>query len=340
MALPLPPHFDPDQVAEVWRVPYQERAEQAERWAAEHAISPATESRQKVALLLVDVQNTFCIPGFELFVGSRSGRGAVEDNLRLCRFLYANLGRITQVVLTLDTHRIGPIFHPCHLVSDKGEHPAPFTLISVADVEAGRWHFNRALASSIGVDPDYAERNLLHYTRRLAATGKYQLTVWPYHAMLGGIGHALVSAVEEAVFFHGITRASQPRFEIKGDHPLTEHYSVLGPEVLDGPNGATIGTRNLELVDDLLRFDALIVAGQAKSHCVAWTLEDLIAEDHRRGSDFSKRIYLLEDCCSPVVIPRVIDYTEAADEAFERFAAAGAHRVRSDLPMSEWPGFE
>jgi len=33
--------------------------------------------------------------------------------------------------------------------------------------------------------------------------------------MLGGIGHALVSAVEEAVF-HAIARNSQTQFEIKG----------------------------------------------------------------------------------------------------------------------------
>jgi len=34
--LPLPPHFEADRVGEVWRVPYQERAAEAERWAREH----------------------------------------------------------------------------------------------------------------------------------------------------------------------------------------------------------------------------------------------------------------------------------------------------------------
>ena len=33
--------------------------------------------------------------------------------------------------------------------------------------------------------------------------------------MLGGIGHALVSAVEEAIFFHNIARHSQTEFKIK-----------------------------------------------------------------------------------------------------------------------------
>ena len=60
------------------------------------------------------------------------------------------------------------------------------------------------MCASLGIDRDYAERQLVHYTRALAEGGKYQLTIWPYHALLGGIGHALVSAVEEAFFFHGI----------------------------------------------------------------------------------------------------------------------------------------
>jgi nicotinamidase-related amidase len=37
--------------------------------------------------------------------------------------------------------------------------------------------------------------------------------------MLGSIGHALVSSVEEAVFFHCIARNSQTQFEIKGNNP-------------------------------------------------------------------------------------------------------------------------
>src|SRR5438046_2454995 len=118
-----------------------------------------------------------------------------------------------------------------------------------------------------------------HDPRRLAEGGKYDLTVWPYHAMLGGIGHALVSAVEEAVFFHGIARHSRPEFQVKGDNPLTEHYSMLGPEVTEGPDGDRLAGRNTELIEKLLAFDAVVVAGQAKSHCMAWTIDDLLRDE-------------------------------------------------------------
>ena len=138
---------------------------------------------------------------------------------------------------------------------------------------------NEAVAEALGLDPDYAERHLAHYTRRLADGGKYDLTIWPYHAMLGGIGHALVSAVEEAVFFHGVARYSQPDFQVKGDNPLTEHYSMLGPEVTEGPDGERLGGFNTELIEKLLTFDAVVVAGQAKSHCIAWTIDDLLEDE-------------------------------------------------------------
>jgi nicotinamidase-related amidase len=335
--LPLPPHFDASRVGEVWRVPYEDRAREAPAWAAKHGVRPAAQDAFRLALLVVDAQNTFCVPDFELFVAGRSGRGAVDDSRRLCDFVYRNLGAITQTFPSLDTHHAMQVFHAAWLVDEHGEHPAPYTLVSADDVTAGRWRVNPAVADSVGLDPDYTARHLAHYTRRLAEGGKYDLTIWPYHAMLGGIGHALVSAVEEALFFHGMARSSQPDFQVKGDNPLTEHYSMLGPEVTEGPDGERLGGRNAELIEKLLTFDAVAVAGQAKSHCVAWTIDDLLRSDSAQGARLAQRMYLLEDCTSPVVVPGVVDYTDEAGAAFERFARAGVHVVRSTDPIDRWP---
>ena len=335
--LALPAHFDPSRVGEIWRVPYEERAREAEAWAREHGIGPAVQDTLRCCLLAVDVQNTFCMPGFELFVGGRSGTGAVDDNRRLCEFVYRNLGTITQIVPSLDTHNAMQIFHAIWLVDHEGRHPGPYTLVSAEDVEAGRWRMNAAVAEALGIDVPYAERHLAHYTRALAEGGKYDLTIWPYHAMLGGIGHALVPAVEEAVFFHGIARHSRPEFLVKGSNPLTEHYSMLGPEVTEGPDGDTLGGRDTDLIERLLAFDVVVVAGQAKSHCLAWTIDDLL-RDEAAGERLAERVYLLEDCTSPVVVPGVVDYTDDADAAFERYEAAGMHVVRTTDPIERWPG--
>ena len=332
----MPEHFDPSRVGEVWRVSYEERAVEAAAWAETHGLRPAAEDSFRLCLLAVDVQNTFCVPGFELFVGGRSGTGAVDDNRRLCEFIYRNLNAITQILPSLDTHQAMQVFHALWLVDEEGNHPEPYTLVSAEDVESGRWRLNTPVAEALGIDVDYAERHLAHYARQLAEGGKYDLTIWPYHAMLGGISHALVSAVEEAIFFHGVARFSQPDFQVKGDNPLTEHYSMLGPEVTEGPDGDHLAGKNTGLIDKLLTFDAVVVAGQAKSHCMAWTIDDLLQHDEVRER-LAERTYLLEDCTSAVVVPDMVDYTDEADAAFERFAAAGMHVVRSTEPVESWP---
>ena len=338
--LPVPAHFNPQSVGAVWKVPYQERADDAEDWARQHNLQPASRDRLKISLLLVDVQNTFCIPDFELYVGGTSGTGAVDDNRRLCDFLYRNLNVITEICPTMDTHQAMQIFHGIFLTNDAGEHPAPFTLIAEDDIAKGVWKFNPQLADSLQIKEASGQEFLRHYTRQLKDGGKYDLTIWPYHAMLGGIGHALVSAVEEAVFFHSIARLSQPDFQEKGANPFTENYSVLSPEVLAGPAGEGIAEKNIGFIHKLLDFDAVIIAGQAKSHCVAWTIDDLLNEIYISNRKLAEKVYLLEDCTSPVVIPDVIDYTEPANKAFKKFADAGMHIVRSTDPIASWPGMK
>ena len=240
MPLPLPSFAAPVAAERVYRVPYQQRAEEARAWREEHRLRPAAEDERRRALLLVDVQNTFCLPEFELFVAGRSGRGAVEDCMRIAELVYRNLDRISQVIVTLDTHTVAQIFHPVFWVDAAGAHPAPHTVITPAEVEAGRWRVNPALAAGVSPHPRFDLAGwALAYVRRLAEGGKYPLVVWPYHSMVGGIGHALVSAVEEAVFFHAIARQAPTRVEVKGENPLTESYSVLRAEIGDDEEGHT-----------------------------------------------------------------------------------------------------
>lgn len=336
--LPLPPHFDPDRVGEVWRVPYQDVADAASKWASDHGVQPSSRDQTRVCLVAVDVQNTFCMPDFELYVGGRSGTGAVDDNRRLCRFIYRNLANISRIIPTLDTHQAMQIFHGVFLVNSRGGHPAPYTLVSVEDIREGRWRFNPAVGDELNISPEDGQRHLDHYTRRLRESGKYALTIWPYHAMLGGIGHALVSAVEEAIFFHTMARGAQPDWHVKGSHPLTEHYSVLGPEVRTGPDGGALADKSDKIMQALNSHDAVIITGQAKSHCVAWTIADLLDDALAVDSRLVEKVYLLEDCTSPVVVPDAIDYTDEANAAFRRFSEHGMHVVRSTDPMGTWPG--
>jgi nicotinamidase-related amidase len=327
--LPIPEHFDPGKIDELWRVPYNERANEAREWARRHSIAPAVEDERKIALVLIDVQNTFCLPGFGLYVGGASGRGPVDDNERLCRFIYRNLHRITRITATMDTHRAMQIFHELFLVDAEGNHPPPMTQVSVEDVNKGRWRFNERLAPELGIEPEQGQRHLEHYVASLEEREKFALTIWPYHSMLGGVGHPLVAAVEEAVFFHGIARVCQPDLVVKGEHPLTEAYSALGPEVQQDHEGRQLAEQDTRFLELVREHDIVYVAGQAKSHCVAWTVSDWIELLERDAPDLIGRVRLLEDCTSPVVVPGVADFSEPADRAFDAFERAGMLRVRS-----------
>jgi nicotinamidase-related amidase len=335
--LPIPTHFDQERVGQVWRVPYQQRAGEAQSWAKEHHIQSASQDSQKISLLLIDVQNTFCLPDFELYVAGRSGRGAIDDNRRLAGFIYRNLHRISNITLTMDTHQAVQIFHAIYLVDEHGRHPEPLTMISVEDITTKRWRFNPAVANSLNISPDYGQEQLLYYTRQLQENEKYDLTIWPYHAMLGGIGHAVVASVEEAVFFHTIARNSQASFIVKGSNPFTESYSAIGPEVRNDSQGKPLGEKTDQVLNLLMNSKALIIAGQAKSHCVAWTIADLLSELRPISPDLAKKIYILEDCTSPVVIPDVVDFTDSADATYQKFAQAGMHLVQSNETVDSWP---
>jgi len=335
--LKIPPHFKPDKVGDFWRVEYQKRAIDARKWANEKNIKPSSSDKFKICLLAVDMQNTFCLPDFELFVSGRSGNGAVDDAKRLCEFIYSNLNVITEIVPTMDTHQPLQIFHSIFLVNNNGESPQPLSLISFEDVKNGIWEINENVCNYLGIDSMQAQNYLKHYTEELSKSGKYDLTIWPYHAMLGSIGYALVSSFEEAIFFHSIARYTQPDVQLKGNNPLTEHYSVFGPEVKHGINGEKIANKNTQLIERLLNFDAIVIAGQAKSHCVAWTIQDFLQEINSRDKKLAEKVYLLEDCTSSVVVPKVIDYTDEADKAFKKFAEAGMHIVKSTIPIKDWP---
>jgi hypothetical protein len=134
--------------------------------------------------------------------------------------------------------------------------------------------------------------------------------------------------------------------ELKGGHPLTEIYSVLSPEVRERFDGGPLAPRNQALVDELLAADALVVAGQAASHCVRSTLDDLLeairAGDPRRAG----KVYVLRDAMSAVAVPDpgrpgsfLFDFTPQAEAALARYAAAGMHVVETTTPMREWPSF-
>ena len=338
--LPLPPFYDPQKAGAVFRVNYHDLFDQALVWRQKYSVQPPAGDKKWLTFMVIDGQNTFGTPGFELYVGGRSGTGAVDDSRRMAEFIYADLPHISNIVLSLDTHFVMQIFHRMFWIDAKGNHPTPnVTVITQDDVLAKRWRVNPAVAPYVANgNLALLERYALHYTQRLAEGGRYPLTIWTEHGILGGIGHALVSILEEAVFFWSVVRQAQPTFEVKGGNFLTENYSILHPEVMDGPSGEPIAQMNTRLVQTLMRSDYVVEGGWASSHCWAWTIQDYLNELKAKDASLVRKVYLPRLFTSPVVIPGVVDYTDKADAAFAQFASEGMHVVSGDEPLSDWPG--
>jgi nicotinamidase-related amidase len=341
--LPIPRHFDPAN-AEVWGYTPSAAAlfEAAQDWTLQYQIQPATLDTVRIVLCLIDGQNDFTHPQGTLYVGGRSGKGAVEDCVRTAEFIYRNAGFITHITPTLDTHVPLQIFFPSFWVDADGKHPAAHTVITTADVIAGRYAPDPAAAFLAGGNYPWLLKYVQHYCAQLEAAGKYTLYLWPFHCQLGSVGYALSGVLEEAVKFHAFARATQVVPEIKGNSPFTENYSVLGPEVETAHDGKAIGQKNTRFIDTLLGADHVVFMGQAASHCVKSSIDDFLDQIMAKDPSLTSKVYVVRDCMSAVAVPDgaggfVADFTPEAEAALKRFEQAGMHVVNSTTPLPDWP---
>lgn len=357
--LPLPPHY-----AAINSTKWDYRADQigllkdAEVWRKQHDLKPVTTDRTKVHLLIIDAQKDFCFPEGTLYVGGRSGTGAIDDNRRLVEFIYRNLRNITTITPTLDTHFPYQIFFPSFWVDENGQELGIHTLVVEGD-DGALWNMgldgkviHKNVKPNIAVTEQIVGRGSYvwvidqcrHYVKELKNAGKYTLYLWPPHCILGSDGHALVGTINEAQMFHAYTRRSNTVAEVKGGNPLTENYSVLRPEVLTRADGKpSSAQKNTRFIKNLLDADAVVIGGQAASHCVKSTIEDLLSEIQAQDPALVKKVYVLRDCMSAVAVPDskggfVADFAPQAEEALRKFADAGMHVVNSTDPMEDWSG--
>ena len=254
----------------------------------------------KTVLLIVDMQNDFCLPSGSLYVP-----GAEKDVERLSRLIKKKTTVIDKIILTADEHHVMDIAHPSYWRNKQGVHPAPFTTISWWEVLSGEWI------------PFGDKDKVVDYLRRLIKQGEYKHTIWPEHCLYGSEGAAITPVLMEALTCWAREGKYYEVVE-KGLNPLTEFFGAFRANI---PLAGAVDTEfNVKLKEELEMYDVIWLAGEAKSHCVANTLKQMF--DY---PEIIRRLVILEDCMS-----NISGCEDLAIPIYEKAACMGARFVISE----------
>lgn len=261
----------------------------------------------KTALLIIDAQYDFCNPNGTLFVP-----GAEKDVERIANLIALDGDRIDSIFLTLDTHQVLDIAHPLFWEDQNGNTVAPFTLISSKSVEAGKWV------------PRYHREYVLKYLQTLEAEGEFQHFIWPEHCLVGSKGASLDDTVMHAVLAWAHRTRRDYRTVSKGINPLTEHFGVFKAQV-PVANAPETGL-DQQFLAELNAYDQVLLAGEARSHCVATSIRQIV----KYAPGLAAKVVALIDCMSDVP-----NFGHFADPIFEEAASAGMRFAKAAQVFAE-----
>ncbi len=239
----------------------------------------------KIELLIIDPQKDFCDPS-----GALSVPGADDDMKRLAAMVIRLKRKLNDIHVTLDSHHLVDIAHPIFWLRSDGTHPIPFeggfpTIINSEDISNGIYRTT---------NPQHQAR-ATEYVNTLEANGRYPLCIWPPHCLIGSIGAAIVPELFDALLEWEDDFAMVDTVT-KGSNFWTEHYSAVQADVPDPEDPGT--QLNWGLIEVLQKADIILLAGEARSHCLANTVVDIA--DNFGEANIAKMV-LLEDATSDVV---------------------------------------
>lgn len=239
-------------------------------------------TKNKTVLFIIDPQNDFMDkPGVP---GSLAVPGSYEDMKRLAASISNNPPQ--SIIVSMDTHNRMDIAHNSWWVSSDGKNPSAFTIITHEDVKNGNY---RTVDSG-------EQANALHYLSELEKGGKQSLCIWPDHCIKGTWGHEVTDVLIDALEQWEQATGSTVMYVYKGENPHTEHYSALKAEVTWDDNGYS--DLRADLIMQMAQYDIISIAGEAKSHCVANTVYDLVSHLNATGS--KTKIKIISNCMSSV----------------------------------------
>lgn len=272
------------------------------------------------AFLIIDPQNDFVDPKGSLYVP-----GADADMNRLAEFIAANQKEIHGIAVSLDTHDIIDIAHPIFWMDPDGNMVDPFTVISHKEAKGRRYTVavtqdefgNYKRVNTKDSDYDFDKHMTFHkgavqYLEELEKQGK-QHTIWPFHCISGSWGHSIYDPLMKVIKDWSIATTNSHKMLYKGQFTFSEHFGIFEAEIPVAQVSET--TRHSIMVQTLVSYlagtpdvgydngmDKIYICGEAKSHCVATTIKQII-EFSKGDPDFAKlleKIVIVEDGMSPV----------------------------------------
>lgn len=268
-------------------------------------------------LVGIDWQTDFVSPQGALYV-----KNAELSAERLATFVekYGNL--FADVTLTMDSHQPLHIAHTSMWVDKQGNNVEVWSQTSKDDVGKSRFMLFEPWK-------DYGKE----YTSKLEASGRFKLTHWPDHCLIGTAGHNIFPPLIEVFYLWAGKYGKTIGFLTKGSNCFTEHYSAVRAEVpFLGGNGyeSDPGTQtNLTWISALSQYDNVVFTGQALSHCERYTVEDTINEF---GPDAARKIIVVRDLSDCVVTP-TYDFTPETEIWLDSIRKQGIRIVASrELP--------
>jgi len=240
----------------------------------------------RIELLIIDPQNDFCHPN-----GALSIPGAIHDMAQLAEMIIRLKDKLDDIHVTLDSHHFVDIAHPIFWVDSNGSNPNPFTIISADEVVKGHYRTT---------NPQMQPR-ALDYVQSLEQNGRYPLCIWPPHCLIGSFGYGVINEKDCKLFDALIAWEkdfAMVDYVTKGSNLWSEHYSAVQADVPDPQDPDT--QLNMRLIDTLQKADMILLAGEAKSHCLANTVIDIA---NNFGEENIKKLVLLEDATSNVPDP-------------------------------------
>jgi len=294
---------------DAFKGPYAPRIQAFTEAGQQAGFTAAHGDAEKVAVILVDYQHDFVDPTGTLHVP-----GSQQDVARFLAWFYANAHKISSIYASLDTHLPFQIFFSSWWKDPQtGEHPQPYTTITVDDVTNIKW--------LPIIEPDWSTS----YVHQLQQKARKDLMIWPYHTMEGTLGHMLAAPLCEAIAWHSAARNTQPTYIEKGRTMRTEYYGIFGAEIPDPEDPDS--SLNVTLLDAVMKHDRVYVAGEAKSHCVLETERQLVGRFGEQP-ELLKRLYFLIDCTSSVQ-HTVIDLDALAEAELAEMARQGVQKALS-----------